>query len=442
MVHGRLSSGFVMLAFLSAEAFAHSAGSGEQAAPPSRTALAQARLESAAEALAQDAAKLGESTAELAASVKGWLEAYASLERTKLALGDARAWTGRGFDALSARLDAYTEQMDVLACEVAQRRLGVRLYIPPATAPAGSFDDLGAWQPPLALDGEPAPEDRIALPSHLVLLIHGLDEMGCVWDFAAPRIAGAGYSVAKFDYPNDQPIARSAERLTETLRALKARGVLRVDLVGHSMGGLVAREALTAPGLFAGAGRGHADLPDVERLIMIGTPNSGSPLARFQAVTEAREQLLRLIDGGSLGASELLGFMHDGRGEAADDLLPGSAFLTELNARPLPEGVAITLVAGDAAGFKDSFLERAVGSALLSAAIGADGQAMARKRLAALADLLGDGVVSLGSTALTGVTDVVLLTGNHRSIVCDSLASPAIELILKRLSDEGRPEAP
>jgi pimeloyl-ACP methyl ester carboxylesterase len=408
---------------------------GAPAAPAAAT-LAEERLQAAAQTLVDDAAALGASASDLAGGLRDWVAAYATLEQAERALSAAGWCARRGLDALEARVDALGARVSSAAGEVVDDRIGLRLYVRPEATPTSELGDLGSWDAPLALDAPAIGLERVGLPAHVVLLVHGLDEMGCVWDFAAPMIAGAGYSVARFDYRNDQAIARSAEDLTAALAALHARGVNRVDIIGHSMGGLVAREALTRPGLYGGAGSGRAGLPDVGRLIMIGTPNRGAPLARFQAVTEAREQLLRLIDSDRMSVRELAGFLRDGRGEAADDLLPGSAFLTQLNARPLPEGVEITLISGDAAGLRGSAVERALGSAVLASTLGVDGQAVLRRKVAALADALGDGVVSADAMALAGVTDVVALHGTHRSIVSGSLSAPAIGVILERLGED------
>ena len=75
---------------------------------------------------------------------------------------------------------------------------------------------------------------------------------------------------------------------------------------------------------------------------MVGTPNHGSQLARFRVFAEMRDHLARL----TIGEAVWLGAIFDGAGEAKIDLLPGSLFLTELNARPHPEGVDQLIIAG------------------------------------------------------------------------------------------------
>jgi len=220
----------------------------------------------------------------------------------------------------------------------------------------------------------------------LVVLLHGLDEPGRIWDDAAPAILAAGLPVARFDYPNDQAIAASADLLLGSLAMLGSIGVRSIDAVAHSMGGLVARDALTRFPRPAG-------LPRANRLITVGTPNKGSPLARHRWVAEAREQIARWAESpgwtppGSASSPEE-------RGRAGVDLMPGSAFFTDLDARPLPE-VAMTIILGRLLPVPSS--PNAVGRALL--------------------DAMGDGVVSVASARLAGVRDVVELKGTHRGLI-------------------------
>ncbi len=73
-----------------------------------------------------------------------------------------------------------------------------------------------------------------------VVLIHGLDEPGGIWDDLLPALAAAGYAVWEFRYPNDQGVDRSAEYLAKHWPTLDPSRP--VALIGHSMGGLVTRE--------------------------------------------------------------------------------------------------------------------------------------------------------------------------------------------------------
>jgi hypothetical protein len=224
-----------------------------------------------------------------------------------------------------------------------------------------------------------------------------------------------------------------------------------VDIVAHSAGGLVARDVLTrdAEGMYAGRAAGHPGLPDAGRLIMFGTPNRGAPLARFRAVTEAREQFIRWIESDGRDPAALLGFLHDGAGEVGADLRPGSAYLEDLNARPLPRGVEITAVVGTVAGEEAdglaAMLRWPLARRLLS-------EAEIREAEAAIEDLkraAGDGAVGADSQALEGA-EIVRLEANHRSMLrrfglpviggiggtADDAAPPGVAVVLERLQKE------
>lgn len=294
------------------------------------------------------------------------------------------------------------------------------------------------------------------LPDRLVLLVHGLDEPGTIWDEMTPALLAEGLDVARFEYPNDQPIADSTDLMAEALRELAARGVTRVDLVAHSMGGLVSRDLLTREEHYGGKADAHDGLPDIRRLITIGTPHEGSPWATLQIVSETREQLLRWFENGGGG---LFDFSHDGSGEAAEDLKPGSEFLTELNSREAPEGVEITCIratmAPEEVGVLKDVLRWPISRQFLTAEQIQDLEEGGDELL----KLLGDGVVPHDSAVLEGA-EVVDVEGNHRSVLLrgflndarkaigkEEKVAPSIPVVIERLvereeTDEAVGETP
>ncbi len=235
----------------------------------------------------------------------------------------------------------------------------------------------------------------------VVVLIHGLDEPGGVWDELGPALIEAGYRVALFEYPNDQAVVISAGGLAKAMRKLGEMGIDGVDVVAHSMGGLVSREALTNPEM--GASSGMISGVRVGRLILVGTPNEGSAWARLRGVAEIRERVQRWMASDDMDVSILVNLREDGDGQAGVDLLPGSAFLTRLNGRVMPSSVAVTCVVG-----------RIVDPAVTA---GAGGIAGGMVGVDEAADALGDGVVSVESASLDGCDDVVVLVANHRSLI-------------------------
>ncbi len=317
---------------------------------------------------------------------------------------------------------------------------------PDAEAEAGAeIPDGPLWRPL-------APDE--SLPAQIVLLIHGLDEPGDIWDTLAPRLGAAGHTVVRFEYPNDQPISASTDELIEAMADLRARGVEDVDIVAHSMGGLIARDALTRPADAASPDRPRApELPAAGRLIMLGVPNHGSPWARLRALAEIREQAMRFADDPDPG--RLLAFLRDGTGEAGTDLMPGSDYLRQLNRRPLPQ-IPITLVIGrlapQAPGEAAAQLTRWLGpDGLAASLLGAGDVAAVREALELVTSSVGDGVVPVESALLAGVDDVVYVEANHRGMIhtvdMEQAAReavglrrvedpPALKIVLDRLGDD------
>lgn len=355
--------------------------------------------------------------------------------------------SSRGAGALE-RVVKSVEDVSARARRAVDAWLDVKRPAPPPVGVfvAGQRDGRVAWTP-IAVGERPG--------SRVVLLVHGLDEPGGIWDDLAaalledPVLAGR-CALAQFQYPNDQRIASSADLLAGALRDLKARGVERVDLVCHSMGGLLARDVLTRPGYYDGNARGGGGLPAVERLILIGTPNAGSPWAKLRALAEIREQVARFLDAPDHDARRLLGYLSDGLGEAGDDLLPGSPFLAELNGRPAPTGVVITVIVGRLAPVRSDDLAWLSESWLVRQLLGGEDAAAVSAGIAELSSELGDGVVPVSSALLPGVSDVVSLEANHRSMlkrvtlvcrppgaVAPAHRPPAIGVILDRLGRSG-----
>lgn len=142
--------------------------------------------------------------------------------------------------------------------------------------------------------GQPLPlHDRTALRAMLpeagprvLVLLHGLCMSPSQWRARAPAenndiqmlAERLGYRVLHLHYNSGRHIADNGADLADTLQALVDIWPQPIDelvLLGHSMGGLVARSAC-----HAGIERGHTWATRPLRLICLGTPHHGAPLER------------------------------------------------------------------------------------------------------------------------------------------------------------------
>ena len=99
-----------------------------------------------------------------------------------------------------------------------------------------------------------------------VLLVHGLWNAKLWLTPLAWRLYRAGFKVSGFGYPS---IVGGAEAAVEALVGHLRTQSAELDLVGHSLGGLIALEAL----------RRAPELP-VRRVVCLGSPLHGSEVAR------------------------------------------------------------------------------------------------------------------------------------------------------------------
>jgi pimeloyl-ACP methyl ester carboxylesterase len=284
------------------------------------------------------------------------------------------------------------------------------------------------------------PDGMQEMPSRrVVLLAHGLDDPNRVWQTLIPILTSADITVAELRYPDDQAIHTSAAFAASQLRLLRTAGVEQIVMIGHSMGGLVCRDVLTRESCYAGDATGGDRYPEVLRLVLVGTPNHGSELARLRFAAEIRDQIVEHLSGEGL----LFGSVIDGTGEAKADLLPGSEFLEALNRRPLPRGLPITIIAGSASPVTPEriapLLTRLHDTDDPRAKEAAD---WLEQQVASVMDGVGDGLVPIASTRLEGVTDHVVLPGNHLTIVRNVRATssripPAVPVIMARLASDG-----
>jgi pimeloyl-ACP methyl ester carboxylesterase len=129
---------------------------------------------------------------------------------------------------------------------------------------------------------------RRALPhagAKLVVLVHGLCMSDQQWtrhghdhDHGAALARDLGYTPVYLHYNSGLHTSTNGRAFASLLEQLVAAWPVAVDelvIIGHSMGGLVARSAA-----HAGDAAGHAWRPRLGTLITLGTPHHGAPLER------------------------------------------------------------------------------------------------------------------------------------------------------------------
>ena len=212
-------------------------------------------------------------------------------------------------------------------------------------------DRLAAAGNPLAIDAQlrhrgsalDLRRDALALAfpdagPRLLVAVHGLCMNDLQWrqdghDHGV-RLAGElGFDLVHLRYNSGLPIADNGARFSMLLQALADAWpvpVERIVLLGHSMGGLVARAAIASART-----NGSAWLGQLDALVTLGTPYLGAPLERAGVLLQ---DLL-----GSNGYSAPFTTLGGLRSAGIQDLRHGLPHADDV---PMPVGVRNYLVAG------------------------------------------------------------------------------------------------
>jgi len=139
-----------------------------------------------------------------------------------------------------------------------------------------------------------------------IILLHGLFQNRSCLFWLQHRLKASGYrQVISINTPPWRDIEALSEELAKKVDELRIHSKCeKVILIGHSMGGLIARNYVQSRG-----GATH-----VKAMVTLGSPHQGSKLAPFALST--------------MGKS----------------LLPGSEFLTRINSTPWPQETAATSI--------------------------------------------------------------------------------------------------
>lgn len=194
----------------------------------------------------------------------------------------------------------------------------------------------------------------------VLLLVHGLCLNDRQWtreghDHGVALADEHGYTPLYLRYNTGLRIAangRSLAGLLETTLARWPQPVEQLVMLGHSMGGLVARSAC-----HHGRAAGHAWLKHLRKLVFLGTPHHGAPLER------GGHRLDFVMDLSPYSAP----FTQIGRTRSAgiQDLRHGSITGDPADFAPLPGDVSCYAVAATLAERRSLLAERLLGDGLV-----------------------------------------------------------------------------
>ena len=248
-------------------------------------------------------------------------------------------------------------------------------------------DHLATTGNPLAIAmqfrhaGRPLPLERHAIRSRLgavtpklLVLLHGLCMNDLQWhreghDHGEALAGELGYTPVYLHYNSGLSISTNGRILAQMMEGLYSVWpvpIERLTMIGHSMGGLVARSAIHHGALMQ---RGGLRWPGrVNDLVCLGTPHQGAPLERMGhgldlllGAAPYAAPLARLGKVRSAGINDLrLG--HIVRRSAAGDDTPGA------NHVPLPGGTRCFAMAASLGPASGSLKSRAFGDGLVPVA--------------------------------------------------------------------------
>jgi pimeloyl-ACP methyl ester carboxylesterase len=203
-----------------------------------------------------------------------------------------------------------------------------------------------------AKDGNPQCE---ALSGRVIILCHGLCMSHLSWQSTDGHGLGDAIdrsqpaaTVLYLDYNTGRRISRSGRKLSQVLQELvdNSPNISQIDLVGHSMGGLVARSAL-----FYGE-QDHLDwVKRVGNLITLGSPHHGAMLERIG--NHVQDIIAKLPFAGSLAklgdmrSAGIIDLRHGSTRDADWKALEGRSVLPQDFRHParLPSGIKTYFVA-------------------------------------------------------------------------------------------------
>ena len=217
------------------------------------------------------------------------------------------------------------------------------------------------WLTPPTIWGADEPAELTELLCHgqerRVLLTHGVISHTDGFEGQRDLIRGLsvkGMRVGRFSYPTGYRITRSGSALATLLAGVRGaceKGAEDLDMVGHSMGGLVIRAAMQDYGA------------PIRRAVLVSTPNAGGRLTGW----------IRNLTGDGPGQSSApVAAIQASSPGLGVDLLEGSEFLESLNGSPGAKRIADRLYVVGGWSSKEAEPKPNDGSVDLSSALALD----------------------------------------------------------------------
>lgn len=256
----------------------------------------------------------------------------------------APGWVDHVLGALNAAVGDYLESRGNGLAVPMELREGNQAVAPEAGALRKAF---------------PAGNDRV------VLFVHGLGCTEALWAFpgrgaesyGAALARDAGITPVYLRYNTGRAIADNGRDLAHLLEAFALaypHGLRSLDLVGHSMGGLVLRSACRVA-----LDEGLTWLSRVRRAVYLGSPHEGAPLERFAKVAAS---VLRVVPDPT---TRTVGDIADLRSAGVKDLGDGRIAAVAAGVVPLSDGIVHHFVVGSLAESERHVLSQLFGDAIV-----------------------------------------------------------------------------
>lgn len=215
-----------------------------------------------------------------------------------------------------------------IGAEVVGRGIDAAWQRPPSThlsvrAVASGLwgDDLGGFesrlgQPMVLSSSGGTARYRTRRRTRVAILVHGLMQSELCWNGSEDRpglvevlVSRTGVDPVTVTYNTGRSVSDNGEILAEIIeeRFGGPTGIASVDLIGHSMGGLVARATVEHAVRLE-----HAWIERLGQVITLGTPHGGAPiekglhsLGRMLGVFEPSRPIAEFLDRRSAGIKDL-----------------------------------------------------------------------------------------------------------------------------------------